>query len=693
MELQHFLHAHKLSLKEVVKENGTVYCDGCTDIINGPAYSCQTCKQSAFVMHKSCAELPLQMERAAFHPHPLRYNIMKMIVCDRCGDLSACFGCYSCMFCTFNLDIKCATVIFNNENDADKLGYQRTTIQHFSHRHQLIRCKLSLPTTELGIRIFNALWKSRKSKCMACKQELQGSPTFACLPCQFVVHESCINDMPKRVRSPFHPQHVLVSRRIDTDTSEQVRCCACGKKVRGVGFFCYKCNVELHVSCAKYRTRVIKHNCHSHDLLHLGKSVIKRASCNACRKDCSGSFFRCIKCDFNVHPECIPLPTIRKHKHHLHPLELELEPIEEMLLDPQRMEENFDKLDGDGDSFEFGRLRFEKSITKDVFHPHPLKLSYDAKTLFVCDGCEELSHTLSYKCDLCSFNLDVTCATLSDDSAKHKIHNVRKIKRTISHFSHDHRLTRCRSNVMQQDTEFGLSCAGCKQGLRGLIYACLYCQFILHESCLDDMPKQVRSQFHPQHVLLPFTIGGNPPCSTCKEGIQGIAFTCSTCGIAMHSSCATYQTREIKPSFHANHRLQHLGKSIFVKKSPLCIACRQACNNTMFSCLKCGFHLHLECIRLPYIVKHKRHLHPLTLTNSVIEDDVGEYYCDTCETKRNSEHDVYYCKECAYVSHIDCVISEVEPPEKILKYLTPRKITINLRPRAKISGLIIKQRK
>ncbi|KAK8589528.1 hypothetical protein V6N12_023922 [Hibiscus sabdariffa] len=71
-----------------------------------------------------------------------------------------------------------------------------------------------------------------------------------------------------------------------------------------------------------YPTRAIKHTCHPHTLLQLGKSIIHNLSCDACGKDCDDSCFSCKKCDFNIHPRCIPLPTSFTHKRHMYPLVL-----------------------------------------------------------------------------------------------------------------------------------------------------------------------------------------------------------------------------------------------------------------------------------------------------------------------------------------------------------------------------------
>ncbi|KAK5786271.1 hypothetical protein PVK06_040904 [Gossypium arboreum] len=706
MESQHFAYSGKLSFREA---DGEIECVGCLDVINGPAYISE---EDNFAMHKVCAEMPPLIQKDAFHPHPLKFKLIDVIVCDACSRLLFSYISYRCMYCDFNIDFRCAKAIINDENKIEKRDdedLQRTRTLHFCHPHQLTRCKVS-PMTEFGEDMIENIWEPNKLKCVACKWKLQDTQTFMCLPCKFIIHESCMNDLPMQVQSSlFHPHHILHPRPF-FNAGGEVRCYACRKKVNGFSFYCNKCDVDLHVSCAKYRTRATKHSCHPHNLLQLGKSIIKGISCCACgRKNYNDSLFSCRKCDFNVHPKCIPLPSSFEHKRHLHSLALVspfaeddsedyycdmceternpeihvyycvecnyiahidcvlsevLEPLEEILLDAQRMEENFDK----------GSLRLEMML-RVSFHPHALIPSGgddddddDKETIFVCDRCEELCIGSRYCCKLCSFNLDSRCATSKDETPKE-----RSIKTIVNHFSHIHQITRCKIGILQSHPYLDLNCMACRQRLCGIIYACTHClEFFVHESCLKHMLMEVQSLFHPHPLhTFPFIPNQREICEACGDYVEHLVFSCPQCDISMHYSCAKYQFRKIKHNFHADHHLLHLGKGFFGDESPLCTECGLACKDTLFNCRKCGFYIHLECIPLPSIVKHKRHLHPLVLTTIVTEDSSEEYYCDTCETQRNPEHDIYYCEECNYTSHIDCVLSEVEPPEEILQFLTP----------------------
>ncbi|XVF42321.1 hypothetical protein PTKIN_Ptkin01aG0351800 [Pterospermum kingtungense] len=257
MEFKHFLDPHNLSFTEVGKENDSMCCRGCLDIIYGSACSC------------SRAEMPPQIQTVAFHPHrsnSLSLSLYDVVVRDGCAKLWGGWISYKCMYCTFNLDFKCALSISNdyyelpNRETLHQGKRIKTTIHHFRHYNQLTRCKYSLFTTEFVKEFFKEFFKFSWG--------------------------------------------------------------VCRDKVEGFGFYCNQCDVNLHVSCAKYQTRAIKHNCHpDHHLLNLGKSIMSEICCNACDKDC-GSFFSCIKCGFYIHVECIPLPPRAQHTRHLHPLML-----------------------------------------------------------------------------------------------------------------------------------------------------------------------------------------------------------------------------------------------------------------------------------------------------------------------------------------------------------------------------------
>ncbi|OMO96108.1 DC1 domain-containing protein [Corchorus olitorius] len=94
-----------------------------------------------------------------------------------------------------------------------------------------------------------------------------------------------------------------------------------------------------------------------------------------------------------------------------------------------------------------------------------------------------------------------------------------------------------------------------------------------------------------------------------------------------------------------------------------CYRCKKSLSDDQpfFRCIACDINFDLECALVPRFIKSKCHIHTLTLVDSFVEDDSGEYYCDVCEEERNPKHHVYICEECQglFVAHIECVLNKM----------------------------------
>ena len=89
----------------------------------------------------------------------------------------------------------------------------------------------------------------------------------------------------------------------------------------------------------------------------------------------------------------------------------------------------------------------------------------------------------------------------------------------------------------------------------------------------------------------------------------------------------------------------------------------QSCHNcdfedcVVFHCTTCEFALDFKCATLPLTTSYKQHEHPLTLCYTA-EDAFGEYYCDICEEKRDPKKWFYYCVDCNYPAHPECILGK-----------------------------------
>ncbi|KAJ4846771.1 hypothetical protein Tsubulata_031240 [Turnera subulata] len=300
---------------------------------------------------------------------------------------------------------------------------------------------------------------------------------------------------------------------------------------------------------------------------------------------------------------------------------------------------------------------------------HPLAiLPANNSEGMLCDQCGNFCYDGGYKCDRCEFLLDIKCASLSADQSQ----NLQYKKIIISHPFHDHKLT----FSTHTHTRLGAdsTCFACHIPILNTpYYYCLGCLVFFHEKCLE-IPKEIKHPYHPQHLLYSFTenLSLGVLCMACKLSIKGICYQCNGCGFSLHTRCANYITSTLKSKSH-KHILYSFAKfapekfpSILSKYGPAydkstfkCKVCRKQCIGSFYRCVRCDLNFHSECLPVPYQLRHPCHMDPLTLMDSMCEDDSGEYYCEICTELRNPNHGVYCCKECMVFTHIGCALEEV----------------------------------
>lgn len=89
--------------------------------------------------------------------------------------------------------------------------------------------------------------------------------------------------------------------------------------------------------------------------------------------------------------------------------------------------------------------------------------------------------------------------------------------------------------------------------------------------------------------------------------------------------------------------------------------CKQFEGSNFYRCVDCDVNFHVECIPLPRVVKNdKAHQHPLLLLSSLqLVYDSEKYCCDICRERGTARHHVYYCDDCKFIAHVECVLNEV----------------------------------
>ncbi|KAJ4760713.1 Cysteine/Histidine-rich C1 domain family protein [Rhynchospora pubera] len=96
-----------------------------------------------------------------------------------------------------------------------------------------------------------------------------------------------------------HPKHKLV---MTQSPSGQYICDLCRFMGSGLHYRCHACDFDLHEQCAKLPEKISFFAHPWHDL-HLQPGTSSRI-CDLCRDPVEGFYYRCITCNFDVHPHC-----------------------------------------------------------------------------------------------------------------------------------------------------------------------------------------------------------------------------------------------------------------------------------------------------------------------------------------------------------------------------------------------------
>ncbi|XP_062076766.1 uncharacterized protein LOC133781713 [Humulus lupulus] len=323
-EIQHFCpQQHILLLKDNKICSDQIICKICKSSMAAPYYVCDSCE---YYVHKSCEELPKQINKYPLHPrHPLSLT-SKNIACDCCGQDPEKSLMFSCADCNFDLDVEC----FEMSNSITTCPEGQHCIQHSSHPHLLLLVDTTDAIHEdedIDVRCFACQSKSSPS-------DSDGGVYYGCNRCKYFIHKQCIDQLPQEIQTSHHPNHnrlFLLMKRY-----YYCKCNTCGNTDRPALYFeCPQCDFRLCLECGVRRPR-IKYEDHPHLLSFMEKINNAVEQCNVydtCLKQsimCNteefhktdSSKFKCLDCDFKLHLLCGPLPSIIKHDSHMHSLDL-----------------------------------------------------------------------------------------------------------------------------------------------------------------------------------------------------------------------------------------------------------------------------------------------------------------------------------------------------------------------------------
>ncbi len=330
----------------------------------------------------------------------------------------------------FNRDHRpCSAVQKSFKEDINKsCAKLPTEIQHFFHSSH----SLSLHGIEDNTAV----------NCDVCQGSWRGF-TYRCKDCDFKMDVECAKLQPE-IQLSIHPDHPLTLQVGDTETDSHFYCDFCNNRCysdRGQIFSCKHCNFKIDLDCARMllNSEQIKHVSHEH---WLGLDVIQsreRKYCSACREVCDGAIYCCKRCHFFLHKSCAEYPT---------------------------------------------------EIKLSLHSDHPLTLG-TGTTRERCNFCNLIWRALTFRCDICNFKIDFTCARMLIQF-RESVTNGNEIE----HYSDQHKLSLRNNKIMDNDAH----CYACKkklfgEQLSGEYYYCFFCSFYLHRSCSIDLIEHYRDNY------------------------------------------------------------------------------------------------------------------------------------------------------------------------------------------------------
>ncbi|KAL8062154.1 hypothetical protein ABFX02_02G128400 [Erythranthe guttata] len=158
-------------------------------------------------------------------------------------------------------------------------------------------------------------------------------------------------------------------------------------------------------------------------------------------------------------------------------------------------------------------------------------------------------------------------------------------------------------------------------------------------------------------------------CSGCEQKFTAgeEAYTCPErdCEFSLHKSCFDLP-EELQRNSHHDHKLNLLLEPPYYSIYYECSACGEEIKGFSFRCDECTrFRLHVKCAFLPETVDSKAHEHTLVVRHDTPQPaDRSGVMCEVCERGIEEECWSYFCKDCNFVTDLQCAFTADAPPVK-----------------------------
>lgn len=245
----------------------------------------------------------------------------------------------------------------------------------------------------------------------------------------------------------------------------------------------------------------------------------------------------------------------------------------------------------------------------------------------------------------------------------------------INHLCHEHPL-------VLTEIKDSVDCYGCGNPIVDLetTYACMkqHCtnKTTLHKKC-GESPSQI---WHPKHShhhhlhLFDFHKVKGHHCDVCRCDLENaLGYRCSYCDFDIDIACEKVgiintlfdeERKQLQHPSHPDHPLTLMRKPA---ATFYCDGCGIEDVDMAYICSSCEFWVHKTCALLPFTRQYLHHDHDLSLAFSFPKDHRRyRYRCEVCDKLLDLTCWVYFCDDCRYFVHLNCVGSTTEPDDSQL---------------------------
>ncbi|KFK23682.1 hypothetical protein AALP_AAs63807U000300 [Arabis alpina] len=547
-------------------------------------YYCESCD---FFVHKKCSdEITESIQHPSHSLHPLCLRSDPHHNCNLCGRRIVNLY-YRCQICDFDVDLHCV-----------KYPPPEVTDVSDTHHHKLTLLK---ELTDFDC-------------CAKCGETGDNEFAYECHVCELTFHVDCVWNQPEvehplEVNHSYHSLHPLKLLTGQPPEYSDGKCRLCGRNVGKLFYHCSSCNFTLDMHCTLDPPPQSLMDLKAHDHQLILRPRLDSFTCNACGLKGDRSPYACFQCGFMIHQDCFGLPrviNINRHDHRVYRTSV------------------------------LGVLNSVCGVCR-------------KKVDWTCGG---------YTCQRCpGYVVHSKCATREDvwngkelEGVPEEIQDnepyVAIDENTIQHFSHkEHYL---RLHVHRLLWEENKHCNACSYPIcLQSFYACIDCDFVLHQNCAELPKRKWHLLYGEQLTLVTTSKAGYFDCDACGKTCNGFAYQHGATKIDF--ICASISEPFIHPS-HPYHPLYYIPQD----KEEICNGCNMK-ESHVLRCTEdgCEFVLGFRCATLPQVVKLDNDLLSLWYGNEMTS---GKYWCDICEKELNPE--TWFYKDRLATAHIECVVGD-----------------------------------